>query len=58
MTVTLTKITETILSNFSTINSSIVFKAGNTVRTISNAGTFLLSLLVRKHGLLTLQYMI
>ena len=41
MTVTLTKTTEAILSNFSTINSSIVFKAGNTVRTISNAENIL-----------------
>ena len=41
MTVTLTKTTEYILSNFSTINSSIVFKAGNTVRTISNAENIL-----------------
>ena len=41
MTVTLTKTTESILSNFSTINSSIVFKKGNTVRTISNAENIL-----------------
>jgi len=41
MTVTLTKTTEYILSNFSTINSSIIFKKGNTVRTISNAENIL-----------------
>ena len=35
--VTLSKKTLDVLKNFSTINSSIVFRQGSTVRTISNA---------------------
>ena len=39
--VTLSKNTLDVLKNFSTINSSIVFRAGSTVRTISNAENIL-----------------
>ena len=41
MTVTLSKTTLDVLKNFATINSSIVFRAGNTLRTISNAENIL-----------------
>ena len=39
--VTLSKTTLDVLKNFSTINSSIVFRQGSTVRTISNAENIL-----------------
>ena len=39
--VTLSKKTLDVLKNFSTINSSIVFRQGSTVRTISNAENIL-----------------
>jgi len=41
MTVTLSKTTLDVLKNFATINSSIVFRKGNTLRTISNAENIL-----------------
>ena len=40
-TVTLSNNTLNVLRNYSTINSSIVFRKGNTVRTISNAENIL-----------------
>lgn len=40
-TVTLSKKTLDVLKNFSTINSSIVFRKGSTIRTISNAENIL-----------------
>ena len=39
--VTLSKTTLDVLKNFATINSSIVFRQGSTVRTISNAENIL-----------------
>ena len=36
-TVSLTRVTKEVLQNFSTINSSIVFKKGSTIKTIANA---------------------
>ena len=41
MTVTLSKTTLDVLKNFATINSSIVFRKGSTLRTISNAENIL-----------------
>ena len=41
MTVTLSRTTLDVLKNYATINSSIVFRKGNTLRTISNAENIL-----------------
>jgi hypothetical protein len=41
MTVTLSRTTLDVLKNYATINSSIVFRKGSTLRTISNAENIL-----------------
>ena len=41
MTVTLSRTTLDVLKNYATINSSIVFRKGNKLRTISNAENIL-----------------